>query len=666
MTVPRTVDVVVLSPLDRVFTYAVPDAMDMPCLGALVLVPFGRRNVYGVVWHHGTTHRDVSLKPIVGVMDGPILSDVFRGFLEWVWSYTVSPRGQVLRLAFPMAAAYDPGLVSKKKRKMGPLHIPNPDHGVRSFSPEQQSAIDVLHHNAAGGFSATLLDGVTGSGKTEVYCEAIAACLRMGKQCLVLLPEIALSHQIVARIAHRFGVDPHLWHSGLTPARRRDTLIHIASGDPLIVVGARSALFLPYPSLGLIVVDEEHDGSYKQEEGIRYHGRDVAVMRGFQEKIPVVLASATPSLESHYNGEIGKYQTLRLHDRHKNAQLPTIHLIDRRGARRGAPLSKWCDGVLIEKITETYGAGDQVLLYLNRRGYAPMTLCSDCGARLECANCSTYLVEHKKMGRFSCHQCGYHRAATLDCAACHGIGTLVPCGPGVERLSEDITRIFPDARQLILSSDTLSSQKAAAAAMAAIHNRDVDILIGTQIMSKGHHFPHITLVGVIDGDLGLSGGDLRAAEKTYQLLHQVSGRCGRGDKPGSVYVQTFCPDHPVMAALASGDRDAFYAQEKERRMMMDMPPFGSLAALIVSSSDQQQAERFARTLAAGRPILSDVTVWGPAPAPLFVVRGQYRFRLLLKTTQKGLLPRYLGFWLKSLKIPNAISLAIDMDPYSFL
>jgi primosomal protein N' (replication factor Y) (superfamily II helicase) len=464
-------------------------------------------------------------------------------------------------------------------------------------------------------------------------------------------------------------VAPALWHSDLTSAQRRATWRAVALGRAPVVVGARSALFLPYPDLGLIVVDEEHESAFKQEDGVTYHARDMAVVRAQLGGIPAVLVSATPSLETLNNVRGGRYRALHLPERHGDAALPSIALVDLR-QDRPAKLEGlgpgWLSDTLRKAIGETLAAGEQVLLFLNRRGYAPLTLCRACGHRLQCPNCTAWLVEHRLAGRLQCHHCGYAARLPSSCPDCGAEGSLTACGPGVERLAEEARVLFPQARQATMTSDTLTGPESAAALVQAVQARDIDLLIGTQIVAKGHHFPHLTLVGVVDADLGLYCGDLRAAERTYQLLHQVAGRAGRAEHPGRVLLQTAEPDHPVMEALAAGDRDRFFAAEAAAREGAGLPPFGRLAALVLSGHDARQLDEVCRVLARAAPRVEGVTVLGPAPAPLAVLRGRHRRRFLVKAPRGFRLQPLLRAWLGQAKIPSAIRLQVDVDPYSFL
>ncbi len=533
------------------------------------------------------------------------------------------------------------------------------------LSPDQQRAAErLVARAAAGGFSVTVLDGVTGSGKTEAYFAAIAAALAAGHQVLVLLPEIALGAQWLDRFRRRFGTAPTEWHSDVPQAARRDAWRAVATGRARIVVGARSALFLPFAELGLIVVDEEHDPSYKQEDGVAYQARDMAVLRASIAAIPIVLVSATPSLETVVNIARGRYERVSLPRRHANAALPQIALVDMRRERLDP--GRFLSTPLVAALGDTLAAGEQALLFLNRRGYAPLTLCRACGHRLQCGNCTAWLVEHRYTGRLMCHHCGHAEPVPTLCPECLAADTLVPCGPGVERLREEVAARFPLARVALMVSDMMSGPRAAAELADAMAAHRYDVLIGTQIVAKGHHFPMLTLVGVVDADLGMAGGDLRAAERTYQLLHQVAGRAGREERPGHVLIQTYMPEQPVMQALAAGDRDGFLAAEADARRVAGLPPFGRLAALIVSAADPDSADFACRALARAAPQLPGVSVLGPAPAPLAILRGRHRRRLLVKAERSVNLQAVLRDWLGRVRLGGSVRLQVDIDPYGFL
>jgi primosomal protein N' (replication factor Y) (superfamily II helicase) len=536
------------------------------------------------------------------------------------------------------------------------------------LSPAQHEASETLRafYPRDGGtkFSVTLLDGVTGSGKTEVYFEAIAAALAAGRQAVVLLPEIGLTVQWLKRFESRFGVAPAQWHSDLTGVQRRHTWRAVVSGEASIVVGARSALFLPYPALGLIVVDEEHDPSFKQEDGIIYNARDMAVVRGHLGEFPVILSSATPSLETMVNCQSGRYGTLSLPERHAGASLPDILAIDMR--EEDMPRQSWVSPTLRDAVESCLANGEQALLFLNRRGYAPLTLCRGCGHRLACPQCTAWLVEHRLSGILQCHHCGYTTRPTPECPKCNAKDPFAACGPGVERLEEEVAALFPDARLATMASDTIHGPAAAAELVRRVQAHEIDILIGTQIVAKGHHFPMLTLVGVIDADLGLAGGDLRAAERTYQLMHQVAGRAGREDRHGRALLQTYSPEHPVIQALVAGDQKGFMAAEMEERSRHAMPPFGKLAAIIVSGRDEDAVDAASRALGRCAPRGSNVDVLGPAPAPMALLRGNHRRRLLLKAAKDVQIQTLLRRWVRQVRTKGGVRIQVDVDPYSFL
>lgn len=723
---PPRVSVLLPLPLGDLYDYAVPAGMEPPAPGTICSVPLGNRFLPGVVWERREGPSKIAanrLKPLAACYPVPPMSAPLRRLIDWVAAYTLCPPGAVLRMGLSVpdaltepapvqklclapsggdgpltaarrkvlavleeeaagmtpadiarAAGVSPSVVAglAKHGWLDPVTLSADDGDLPAyhwreaeFSEDQQAAADHLSaHVRRGGFAVTLLDGVTGSGKTEVYFAAIAAALAAGKQALVLLPEIALSTQWLHRFRQRFGADPLVWHSHLTPAARRKSWRRVALGQAPVVVGARSALFLPLHSLGLIVVDEEHEASFKQEDGVLYNARDMAVVRARLEQIPILLASATPSLETVANVEAGRFQCTRLPMRHGAADLPAIAAIDLR--RHPPPRGAFLSIPLRDAITDTLARGEQVMLFLNRRGYAPLTLCRTCGFRFECPHCSAWLVEHRGRGRLLCHHCGHSQPVPHACPSCGTEDALVPCGPGVERVAEEAAALFPDARLAIMASDLFSSAEAMKALITNVQDRKIDLLVGTQMMAKGHHFPHLTLVGIVDADLGLAGGDLRAGERTFQVLHQVAGRAGRAEHPGRVLMQTLQPEHPVIAALLAGDRDRFLAAEMADRRAHGMPPFGRLAAIILSAPSPDLAEQSARRLARLAPADPEVTILGPAPAPLSMLRGQYRWRFLVKTPREKLPQPLLRAWLARADFPKTVKLAVDIDPYNFL
>ncbi len=539
------------------------------------------------------------------------------------------------------------------------------------LSSEQQIAaqklcdlIDPAAQNPQKKYKPILLDGVTGSGKTEVYFEAVAKVNEAGQQALVLLPEIALSHGFIDRFSARFGHAPTLWHSALTPAARRKNWRSIVNGEAKVIVGARSALFLPYVNLGLIVVDEEHESAYKQEEILIYNARDMAVLRAATEQIPIILSSATPSLETVKNSMDGKYDEIRLPSRFGDAQLPDVHLLDLR--KDPPPKNCFISPILLQHLTDTLADGRQALLFLNRRGFAPLTLCRTCGHRLECPHCTAWLVEHRRSESLECHHCGYKIKLPPVCPSCGDSNSFVPCGPGVERIATEIDEYLPAAKPLIMASDILNTPALISEAFAKIHAREVNLIIGTQLIAKGHHFPHMTCVGIIDADLGLSGGDLRAGEHSFQLLQQVSGRAGRGAFPGQVFLQTYNPEQPIMQMLERNDRNGFLGSLLQERESAHMPPFSRLAALIVAGKDEGQTRAIALEIGRQAPKANGVRILGPAPAQMYKIRSKFRQRLLIIADKNLNIQKMIAQWLASVKVPSAIRVYIDIDPQNFL
>lgn len=629
--------------------------------GSFVRVPVRNKEEVGVVWGEGTllSGTDKKIKEVREVLPLPPLPEKSREFAEWAADYTVTPKGAVLKMF--MGA---PGAFSARAK---PGKWQEPVFAKVDLNEAQEKAARGISESL-GRFGVTVLDGVTGSGKTEVYFEAIQKALETGGQVLVLLPEIGLSVQWLERFSRRFGARPGIWHSDATAKERREAWLGALSGDLRLVVGARSALFLPFSNLSLIVVDEEHDASYKQEEGVVYHGRDMAVARARIENIPVVLVSATPSLETVVNVERGKYSLCHLPSRFGGAKLPKVVVVDMKKEKLAS--GTFLSSRLKEALLQTVNAGRQALLFLNRRGYAPLTLCRKCGFRFQCPHCSAWMVRHKasavRDAYLQCHHCGYNIDMPDSCPSCGAEESLHPCGPGAERIAEEARALLPLARVEIVTSDTVATAKAAEEAISRMGRHEVDVLVGTQMIAKGHHFPALDLVGVVDADLGLAGGDLRGMERTYQLLHQVAGRAGREGESGVVFLQTYLPDNPVIKALAGEGRDGFLEVEAETRKEFSMPPFGRLASIMISGKNEDAARRAVFAFSEIAPKSADITVLGPAPAPLYMLRGNYRFRLLLKTERGKSLQKYIRAWLSGFKLPSGVRMKVDIDPYNFV
>jgi len=709
-----------LGPLD----YKVPEGLRVEP-GSVVECPLGPRTVIGIVWEAerlpGTEVPAEKLRPLRGILPVPPLSAPLRRLIEWTADYYVASLAGVARMALSSGGALKGPATMTEYRLTGglpermtpqrqaaidaldgeqanirelsgiagvsegvlrglvnqgvlepvevdcdrPYDTARPDFVQVDLSDEQQAVSDVFSAAVRKrDFAPFLLDGVTGSGKTETYFEPVAEALRMGRQVLVLLPEIALTENFLHRFEERFGAAPILWHSSLKSTERRRAYRAVCEGSAQVVVGARSALYLPFAKLGLIVVDEAHETSFKQEDGVRYNARDVAVMRGHFEKVPVILASATPALESLQMAESGIYAKVDLPSRFGGAELPAIELIDL--TEEKPPQGMWLAQRLVDGIEERLERGEQSLLFLNRRGYAPLTLCRNCGFRYQCPNCSAWLVEHRFTRRLACHHCGHEAPAPQACTECGEPDCLVACGPGVERIADEVAERLSQARVFVATSDTLNSPGRAAEFIAAVEAREIDVIVGTQLVTKGFHFPELTLVGVVDADLGLEGGDLRAGERTYQQVAQVAGRAGRGSKPGEVLIQTRHPEAPVIAALAAGDRDAFYSAETEMRREAGAPPFGRWASIIISSEDDGEAREAANRLGAFRPDVADCMILGPAPAPMALLRGRYRYRFLINARRSVQLQHVIRRWLTQVDHPAGVRVTVDIDPYSFV
>lgn len=737
---PRVADVLIPVAVDTAYSYQVPVGLGL-AEGDFVEAPLGSRSTIGVVWSlRPAPGPQSNLKTIAARLDLPPINRPLREFIDWTARWTMSPRGMVLRMAVRAACSAGPEPMRVGVRLSGappsrmtpargrvlaaaegglaflksalaeaaacstgvidglvddgalqtialppePAALPcDPNFARTLLEADQAAAAQKLAECVeARAFSTTLLEGVTGSGKTEVYFEAIAASLKAGRQALILMPEIALTTQFLDRFAARFGARPGEWHSGVSARKRARIWSAVAAGEVKVVAGARSALFLPFKDLAALIVDEEHDAAYKQEDGVNYHARDMAVVRGRIEKAAVILASATPSIETRVNAEQGRYGHVNLAARFQGRAMPELAAIDLR--REAAKPGKWISPRLAAALGETLQRGEQALLFLNRRGYAPLTLCRTCGHRFQCPNCTAWLVEHRFRRALMCHHCGHVERRPHICPACEAVESLTACGPGVERLAEETATLFPDARILVLSSDFPGGAERLRAELEAISRGECDIVIGTQLVAKGHNFPLLSLVGVIDADIGLTSGDPRAAERTFQLLQQVTGRAGRFDTPGRALVQTWQPEHPVMRALLSGDFERFFREETEQRRRAGLPPFGRLAALVISGKDAASAEAHARALAraaydlapspgwklspaGGLPAEDEMTLLGPAEAPIAVIRGRHRFRLLLRAPRSADLQGFLRALLAAGPPERGgVRVAVDIDPQSFL
>ena len=717
----KKISVLLATNAPKAYDYSIPESLNLE-IGDIVRVPFRNRELIGIAWEESTERFDESkLKEIIQDYPPYRLSNQTIDFIKFFSRYNFVPLGRALKLFIPQdylvekkksikTYKLDHNSIEAIKKTSARSKVIDLMRGDEIFlsaseiSKETNVAYSVVKKLITNGiliegeyasqkifkkklykgkldlnsdqFSAAqkiitsikdkkferfLIDGVTGSGKTEVYFEAIEEALRLDRQSLVLLPEISLTEGLFERIKIRFGIEPVMWHSDLTKSKRREIWQDVFLGESKLVIGARSSLFLPFKDLGIIVIDEEHDHSYKQQEGVIYHARDMAISLGSYEKVPVVMVSATPSLETVLNVKEDKYKKLHLPDRIGEAKLPAVHSIDMRD--EVYIKNQWISERLKTEIKETLGREEQVLIFLNRRGYAPLTLCKKCGYRVECPKCDSYLVEHRFNPKLICHQCGFSLKISQSCPDCHTQDSLIACGPGIERITEEVINTFKGANIATLSSDNGKDTHQILKDMAS---GLIDILIGTQIISKGHHFPRLTCVGVIDADLGMANGDLRAAEKTYQLLHQVSGRTGREKLPGKSFLQTYFPSHPVIRSLVTSEREGFHEAELNIRKKGNLPPYGKLAAIILSDTDSSKLIKFCNKVKSAIPGSDSVIVLGPAPAPITKVRGRFRYRFLLKADKKTNLQKYIDFWIKNIRKPSSIKLTIDIDPYYFL
>lgn len=726
-TTSHIVGVLLPLPFNEPFDYKTEEPL---ALGTIVRVPWGKEQQIGVVWKIGASSNlpEHKIKPVVEVFNFPPLSANLISFIKFVADYNMAFLGLVLRMVISVRGVFDDSrtttlyqlsgktlaeaklknsdarwqvmdllrhapyskneicrgagvgvsvvntliksgvlspLVKARKKEFS---IPDGNFQKIELTAEQSEAATVLSCKVGQGFSVTLLDGVTGSGKTEVYFEAVAEAVRQNRQVLILVPEISLTAQWLSRFERRFGVKPACWHSGLGTRERIDNWSAVIEGRARVVVGARSALFLPYADLGLIIIDESHDHSFKQEDVVNYQGRDMAVVRAKLEQIPLILSTATPDLETICNTEDGKYDCVRLTSRYAAAAMPEVKIIDlkKNKPQKGDWGVSWLSPPLVDAMRENLARGEQSVLFLNRRGYAPLTICRDCGHRIQCPHCTAWLTEHRNIKKLVCHHCGYSMTLPKACPECGSEDGLTACGPGVERIAEEVRGRFPDARVEIISSDVTTTLNEVSEVVRKMENNEVDILIGTQIIAKGHHFPSLTLVGIVDADLGLMGSDLRASEQTYQLLSQVSGRAGREAKKGTVYVQTLYPENAVLKALVDNDRTRFLELEKQTRRILKMPPFGRLAAVIVSGAKQETVEQIAIRLGQTAPNNDYISTLGPAQAPIYMLRGRYRYRLLLKTARNIKIQAVLREWLAKVACPPSVRVEIDIDPYSFM
>jgi primosomal protein N' (replication factor Y) len=653
----------ILTPNLGLLDYLIPNDMKLK-RGNFVIVPFRNKLILACIWNlSNTSEVEINKLRYIESVTNFSLSEIDLEFMSWVAEYYLFSLGIVFKMVIP---SYIANFILKGK--------PHKDLGVKAepiytkpnFNPEQIDAIDQIKELLLKQKHNIIIDGVTGSGKTEIYLAAINEALKQDKlaQILIMLPEISLTSQITDRIFQRFNYIPYVWHSGVSDKQKRDNFLKILSGQARIIIGARSALFLPYNNLKMIIVDEEHEQSYKQEDGVTYQARDMAIMRAKLGCVPVILASASPSLESVHNVNLGKLNLVSLIGRYNDQAMPKIHILDMKKEKRK---NYYISPVLVESLKANLLNHQQSLLFLNRKGYSPMLICNQCGFRVCCKNCSTGMVYHKSQKKLKCHQCGYVAALPKECAHCHAPAeSFMPCGPGIEKLTEEVKELLPNARIVTLTQESFANSKQADILLNAITNREYDIILGTQIIAKGHHFPSLTIVGIIDADSGMMSGDLRCAEKNYQLLQQVSGRAGRELSNSQIFIQTYNPHNPLILALASYNRERFIIEEMRSRQATQMPPFGRLAAIIISSKQEQKLIEVAKQLVKLAPISKEIIVLGAAQALIYKIRGSFRYRILLKTKRNINIQKYINTWLNEIKLPSHINIKIDIDPYYFL
>jgi len=706
--------------IDRPFTYSSEEKLD---IGTIVKVSFGKRELYGVVWEADKIEKkpdNIKIKSIIEVVgEGKdyILPKDMVYFIKWISDYYLMPLGLVLK------ASLKQQFFQKKSRASYVLKI-NPKHQAKITEKQkivleefkQNKIIDKRSLITKTGISnsiisrmikneilieeeahenitkinldtkielnsdqlkasralvkstknneVVLLDGITGSGKTEVYLSAVNEILHQGDQVLILLPEITLTHDFVHNLKKRYKYQIAEWNSSLTENQRRNIWFGVLNKEIKLIIGARSSLFLPFKKLGLIIVDEEHDQSYKQEDGIIYNARDMAILKSKQLNIACILSTATPSVESYDNVLQNKFQRTSLKNRFHGTQLPSIKFIDMRKADKIK--ESFLPVEIVEDIKANYERGEQSLLFLNRRGYSPLSICSKCGVRVDCPNCDTWLVLHKNNSQYICHKCGHTEDTNKECKSCHSQNTIVPSGRGIERVDEEIARIFPEIKRMIFSSDYLNNPTDILSALEKIKNNEIGLIIGTQLVSKGYNFPNLTYVGVLDGDFGLELSDIRSAERTYQILNQVAGRAGRMKEDSVVKILTHMPEHPIIQSITNNQKEDFYNTELAIRKSAGMPPFSRLASIIISSSDKVLLLDYVRRLDKLKNTPKNIDVFGPIEAPLSKLRKKYRMRFLIRSPKNSHIQFYIERWLKTLKINPKIRVVVDVDPYNFL
>ena len=653
-------NILVAYSLDQEFTYSFRENQLIK-IGSIVQISFRNKKYLGLVnsIFYETQINIKKIKPIEKISTYSLSKKNIK-FLDWVASYNLIPRGLVLKMILPNSDAYfkEDSEASITENSLIPNYLKLNETQSLALKKIEKC---ILHND----YITILLDGMPGSGKTEVYFDLIAKNILNKRQSLILFPEVSLTNEFIKRVEQRFSNPPDIWHSKITLAKKRKIIQRVINGDSQILIGARSALFLPFKNLGLLIVDEEHDASYKQEEKGIYNARDMAVVRGSIEKFPIILVSATPSLETIYNIDQQKYLHVKLKNKFSNTPEPKIKIIDMKSQK--LKKNNWVSSLLKETIASKLEKKQQTLLFINKRGYAPMIICKNCGHKFTCKNCSSYLVEHLKDKKLLCHHCGYKlNSFKIKCQSCNNVDeTFIDYGAGIEKIFNEISRDFPSAKTCLFSSDHIKSSDDLNKKVEQIYNNEFDIVIGTQLITKGYHFPHLTCVGVIDADMTLRGGDLRASEKTYQMLYQVAGRSGRGDIPGEVYLQSYFPNNETIQDLTKMNREKFYDKELNIRKKAKLPPVAKMAAIIVSGRNISEVTQSCLNLLRSMPRLDNVDFYGPAPAPLSRLKGRHRQRFLIHEKKGRKIQKIIQHWLSKIPQNSNVNITVDIDPQNF-
>ena len=646
---------------DQAFTYLCDISLNLE-QGDYVLVPFRNKEIVGIVWEKNVPGpKKIKLKKIIKKINFPKLTKNNISFIKKFSQYNISSLGMTLKLFL-----YEKGLDAILKNKISGDYN---EYKIQRFKKNNLSALQTKSYQEVSqninfsSYSTTLVHGVTGSGKTLIYFEIIKEALKKNKQVLVLLPEIALTKQIAERFKDYFEAEPALWHSSISEKKKKNIWKGVSENKIKLVLGARSSIFLPFQNLKLIVIDEEHDSSYKQEEGVSYNARDMSILRASIEKFPILLVSATPSIESYYNSKNKKYFYVSLTERYKNISLPNIEIVDLINAP--ADKGKFISNQLIPKLKKIIKEKQQVLFFLNRRGHSTYIMCYECKKRLVCPNCSIGLVFHQTSKKAICHYCDYKTSLNQKCTNNKDC-EFTFYGLGIERVFEEVQLIFPETKIQIFSSDSINNNKNSEQIINDIEKNKIPILVGTQLISKGFHFPSLNYIVVINSDTNFLGSDIRASEKNFQLLQQLSGRAGREENKAKVFLQTNDPSNKILHSLSNSDPKVFYEEELLFRERAYLPPFSKLVSIIVSGANQFEVEKISKKLKQSFLLQEKIKIYGPVTAPIFKIRGKYRMRLLLKYDVSLFPQKFIKNWLDMNIVSKNIKLEVDVDPVSFL